>query len=297
MCSALPSEMRRFLEYDGDVNFMKGAIECANRVSTVSPSYAQEILDPWYSHGLDTILNQRSWKLSGISMASIPSAMILPQINRSLPIIRAEDPAGKMSNKLGLQEYMGLPVREDVPLMGMVSRLVSHKGLDLVKAVLDELLETTDIQVVVLGSGDWEYENFFREAAARHPGKLAIRIGFVPDLARKIYAGSDLFLMPSKSEPCGLSQVVALRYGSIPIVRETGGLRDSIKDSGDGEGNGFTFANYNAHEMLHTIRRALEGYQNQEGWAMLVKRALECDCSWGRSDNAYIRLYKSMLEG
>ena len=285
------------LEYDGDVNFMKGAIECANRVSTVSPSYAQEILDPWYSHGLDTILNQRSWKLSGI-LNGIDTISYDPATDQSLfTNYSAEDPAGKMSNKLGLQEYMGLPVREDIPLMGMVSRLVSHKGLDLVKAVLDELLETTDIQVVVLGSGDWEYENFFREAAARHPGKLAIRIGFVPDLARKIYAGSDLFLMPSKSEPCGLSQMVALRYGSIPIVRETGGLRDSIKDSGDGEGNGFTFANYNAHEMLHTIRRALEGYQNQEGWAMLVKRALECDCSWGRSANAYIRLYKSMLEG
>lgn len=285
------------LEYDGDVNFMKGAIECANRVSTVSPSYAQEILDPWYSHGLDTILNQRSWKLSGI-LNGIDTISYDPATDQSLfTNYSAEDPAGKMSNKLGLREYMGLPVREDVPLMGMVSRLVSHKGLDLVKAVLDELLETTDIQVVVLGSGDWEYENFFREAAARHPGKLAIRIGFVPDLARKIYAGSDLFLMPSKSEPCGLSQMVALRYGSIPIVRETGGLRDSIKDSGDGEGNGFTFANYNAHEMLHTIRRALEGYQNQEGWAMLVKRALECDCSWGRSANAYIRLYKSMLEG
>ena len=285
------------LEYDGDVNFMKGAIECANRVSTVSPSYAQEILDPWYSHGLDTILNQRSWKLSGI-LNGIDTISYDPATDQSLfTNYSAEDPAGKMSNKLGLQEYMGLPVREDVPLMGMVSRLVSHKGLDLVKAVVDVLLETTDIQVVVLGSGDWEYENFFREAAARHPGKLAIRIGFVPDLARKIYAGSDLFLMPSKSEPCGLSQMVALRYGSIPIVRETGGLRDSIKDSGDGEGNGFTFANYNAHEMLHTIRRALEGYQNQEGWAMLVKRALECDCSWGRSANAYIRLYKSMLEG
>ena len=285
------------LEYDGDVNFMKGAIECANRVSTVSPSYAQEILDPWYSHGLDTILNQRSWKLSGI-LNGIDTISYDPATDQSLfTNYSAEDPAGKMSNKLGLQEYMGLPVREDVPLMGMVSRLVSHKGLDMVKAVLDELLETTDIQVVVLGSGDWEYENFFREAAARHPGKLAIRIGFVPDLARKIYAGSDLFLMPSKSEPCGLSQMGALRYGSIPIVRETGGLRDSIKDSGDGEGNGFTFANYNAHEMLHTIRRALEGYQNQEGWAMLVKRALECDCSWGRSANAYIRLYKSMLEG
>uniref|UniRef100_UPI003FEFB738 glycogen synthase GlgA n=1 Tax=Candidatus Fimivicinus sp. TaxID=3056640 RepID=UPI003FEFB738 len=285
------------LEYDGDINFMKGAIECANRISTVSPTYAQEILDPWYSHGLDTILNQRSWKLSGI-LNGIDTISYDPATDQALfANYSAEDPADKAKNKRGLQEYMGLPVREDVPLMGMVSRLVSHKGLDLVKAVLDEILDTTDMQVMVLGSGDWEYENFFREAAGRHPDKLAIRIGFVPDLARKIYAGSDLFLMPSKSEPCGLSQMVALRYGSIPIVRETGGLRDSIRDSGDGEGNGFTFANYNAHEMLYTIRRAIEGYQNPDGWAVLVKRALECDFSWGRSANAYIRLYKSMLEG
>lgn len=285
------------LEYDGDINFMKGAIECANRISTVSPTYAQEILDPWYSHGLDTILNQRSWKLSGI-LNGIDTISYDPATDQALfANYSAEDPADKAKNKRGLQEYMGLPVREDVPLMGMVSRLVSHKGLDLVKAVLDEILDTTDMQVMVLGSGDWEYENFFREAAGRHPDKLAIRIGFVPDLARKIYAGSDLFLMPSKSEPCGLSQMVALRYGSIPIVRETGGLRDSIRDSGDGEGNGFTFANYNAHEMLYTIRRAIEGYQNPDGWAVLVKRALECDSSWGRSANAYIRLYKSMLEG
>ena len=285
------------LEYDGDINFMKGAIECANRISTVSSTYAQEILDPWYSHGLDTILNQRSWKLSGI-LNGIDTISYDPATDQALfANYSAEAPADKVKNKRGLQEYMGLPVREDVPLMGMVSRLVSHKGLDLVKAVLDELLDTTDMQVVVLGSGDWEYENFFREAAGRHPDKLAIRIGFVPDLARKIYAGSDLFLMPSKSEPCGLSQMVALRYGSIPIVRETGGLRDSIRDSGDGEGNGFTFANYNAHEMLYTIRRAIEGYQKSDGGAVLVKRALECDFSWGRSANAYIRLYKSMLEG
>mgnify|MGYP005894397793 CR=1 FL=1 len=190
---------------------------------------------------------------------------------------------------------MGLPVREDVPLMGMVSRLVSHKGLDLVKAVLDELLETTDMQVIVLGSGDWEYENFFREAAARHPGKLAIRIGFVPDLARKIYAGSDFFLMPSKSEPCGLSQMVALRYGSIPIVRETGGLRDSIQDSGDGEGNGFTFANYNAHELYEACWRAKEGYWNKEGWPVLVKRAMECDFSWSNSAKSYEGLYNEVV--
>lgn len=285
------------LEYDGDINFMKGAIECANRVSTVSPTYAQEILDPWYSHGLDTILNQRAWKLSGI-LNGIDTVSYDPASDPAIfANYSAEAPADKVKNKLGLQEYMGLPVREGVPVMGIVSRLVSHKGLDLVKAILDELLNTTDIQMVVLGSGDWEYENFFREAAARHPDKLAIRIGFVPDLARKIYAGSDLFLMPSKSEPCGLSQMVALRYGSIPIVRETGGLRDSIQDSGDGEGNGFTFANYNAHEMLYTIRRALEGYAQADGWAVLVKRALNCDYSWGQSANAYIRLYKSMLEG
>ena len=279
------------LEYDGDVNFMKGAIECANRVSTVSPSYAQEILDPWYSHGLDTILNQRSWKLSGI-LNGIDTISYDPATDQSLfTNYSAEDPAGKMSNKLGLQEYMGLPVREDVPLMGMVSRLVSHKGLDLVKAVLDELLETTDIQVVVLGSGDWEYENFFREAAARHPGKLAIRIGFVPDLARKIYAGSDLFLMPSKSEPCGLSQMVALRYGSIPIVRETGGLRDSIKDSGDGEGNGFTFAGYSAHELYDACCRAQDRYYNKEDWNNLVKHDMECDFSWDLSAKSYEGLY------
>lgn len=285
------------LEYDGDINFMKGAIECANRVSTVSPTYAQEILDPWFSHGLDTILNQRAWKLSGI-LNGIDTVSYDPATDQALfANYSAEEPADKLQNKRGLQEYMGLPVRDDAPLMGMVTRLVSHKGLDLVKTVLDELLDTTDMQVVVLGSGDWEYENFFREAAGRHPEKLAIRIGFVPDLARKIYAGSDLFLMPSKSEPCGLSQMVALRYGSIPIIRETGGLRDSIRDSGDGEGNGFTFANYNAHEMLYTIRRAIEGYQKPEGWAVLVKRALECDFSWGRSANAYIRLYKAMLEG
>ena len=181
--------------------------------------------------------------------------------------------------------------------MGMVTRLVSHKGLDLCKAVLDELLATTDIQLVVLGSGDTEYEDFFRGLASRYPEQVGLCLGFIPDLARKIYAGTDLFLMPSKSEPCGLSQMVALRYGSIPIVRETGGLRDSVKDSGDGEGNGFTFANYNAHEMLHAIKRACEGYSDKKGWKILVKRAMESDNSWGKSANEYIRMYKEILKG
>ena len=207
----------------------------------------------------------------------------------------AAKPEDKKLNKEDLQQVMGLPVRPDVPIIGMVSRLVAHKGLDLVKGILDELLATSEMQLVVLGSGDYEYESFFRDIAAKYPDKVGLRIGFIPDLARKIYAGADMFLMPSKSEPCGLSQMVALRYGTVPIVRETGGLRDSISDCGDGEGNGFTFKSYNAHDMLDAIRRALTVYYNYD-WAALTQRALECDYSWGRSTNTYIKLYKATLK-
>jgi starch synthase len=147
----------------------------------------------------------------------------------------------------------------------------------------------------VLGSGDWEYEAFFKELAAAFPEKVGLRLGFVPDLARKIYAGSDLFLMPSKSEPCGLSQMVALRYGSIPIIRETGGLKDTITDSGDGKGNGFTFKSYDAYDMLDAIRRALGAYYDKDYWQKLVIRALKCDNSWGRSAKEYIKLYEELM--
>ena len=287
---------RGLIEYDGDVNFMKAAIETANRVTTVSPSYADEILDPWYSHGLDTIVRPRKWKLSGM-LNGIDTDLYNPETDMDIfKNYSAADFSAKAENKRALQELLGLPQRADVPLMGMVTRLAGHKGLDLVKAVLDELLATTDIQMVVLGSGEWQYEEFFKQMAAKYPDKFALKLGFIPSLSRKIYAGSDLFLMPSKSEPCGLSQMIALRYGSIPIVRETGGLRDSIHDSGDGAGNGFTFANYNAHEMLYTIRRALEGYAKPDGWKILVKRAMECDNSWGKSANEYIKLYKAVLK-
>ncbi|MGN1117849.1 MAG: glycogen synthase GlgA [Acutalibacteraceae bacterium] len=285
------------LEYDGDVNFMKGAIECADKVTTVSPSYANEILDPWYSHGLDSILKQRSWKLQGI-LNGIDVINYDPETDENIfANYSSADFSNKKVNKAGLQENMGLPVREEVPVVGIVSRLVDHKGLDLVKAVFEELLCTTDIQFVILGSGDWQYENFFREMANRYRDKVAVRIGFVPSLARKIYAGADMFLMPSKSEPCGLSQMVALRYGTLPIVRETGGLRDSIQDSGDGKGNGFTFKSYNAHDMLGAIRRALGAYYDKEYWNTLVQRALDCDMSWGKSANEYIKMYNQLLKG
>ncbi len=285
------------VEYDGDVNFMKGAIECANKVTTVSPSYANEILDPWYSHGLDTILRERQWKLQGI-LNGIDTVNYDPETDASIArnYTVKDVKEGKAENKRQLQENMGLPQRADVPVIGLVSRLVSHKGLDLIKGILDELLYTTDVQIAVVGSGDWQYENFFREMSDKYPDKLAVRIGFVPSLARKIYAGADLFLMPSKSEPCGLSQMVALRYGTVPIVRETGGLRDSISDSGDGQGNGFTFKTYNAHDMLGAIRRGLDAYANREYWDSLVIRAMECDCSWGKSANEYIKMYKELLK-
>ena len=258
----IPENARSLVEQDGCINLMKGGIEAANRVTTVSPTYAREILDPWFSHGLDTILRAREWKLSGI-LNGIDTDSYDPA---SDPEIAAhyslEDMAGKAEDKRALQERLCLPQRPEVPVVAMVSRLVAHKGLDLVKYVLDELLQE-DIQFVVLGTGDWTYENAFRETQERYPGKFLYSHGFVPELARKIYAIADIFLMPSKSEPCGLSQMIACRYGAVPVVRETGGLKDSITDCGDGQGLGFTFKTYNANDMLYAIRRSLGAYANK----------------------------------
>ena len=292
----LTPETAGLVEYDGDVNFMKGAIECANKVTTVSPSYANEILDPWYSHGLDTILRERQWKLQGI-LNGIDVINYDPETDKAIAknYTFKDVKKGKTICKADLQKELGLPERADVPVIGIVSRLVSHKGLDLIKGILDELLYTTDVQFAIVGSGDWQYENFFKEMAAKYPEKVGVKIGFIPSLARKVYAGSDLFLMPSKSEPCGLSQMVALRYGTVPIVRETGGLRDSITDSGDGEGNGFTFKTYNAHDMFGAIRRGLDAYADAEYWDTLVNRAIECDYSWGKSASEYIKMYKQVM--
>ena len=292
----IPQTARSIVEQDGCVNLMKGAIETADRVTTVSPTYASEILDPWYSHGLDTILRLREWKLSGM-LNGIDTDEYNPETDPQLySHYSADDPSGKAENKRALQERLNLPQESRVPLTGMVSRLVTHKGLDLVKYIVDELLGDT-VQMVILGSGDWVYENFFREVQGRFPDKFRYCAGFVPELAQKIYAGSDIFLMPSKSEPCGLSQMVACRYGAVPVVRETGGLKDSITDCGDGFGNGFTFKTYNANDMLNAIRRALGAYANENDWPILVDRALRSDFSWGRSANEYMKLYRELLKG
>lgn len=292
----IPKSDIGILEYDDCINLMKGAIECANCVTTVSPTYAQEILNPWFSHGMDAILKERKWKIRGI-LNGIDTVSYDPEKDPDLYAnYSVEDMAGKAENKKRLQERLNLEQDPDVPLIGMVTRMVSHKGLDLVKETLNQLMWGTNIQFVILGSGDWEYENFFREMQEKYPGRLCSCFGFIPELSRKIYAAADIFLMPSKSEPCGLSQMIALRYGAIPVVRETGGLKDSIRDSGDGVGNGFTFMTYNGGDMMYAVRRALEGYGQKEGWEILVRRAMECDNSWGRSANEYIRLYKELIK-
>lgn len=281
------------LEYDGCINLMKGAIQCADKVTTVSPTYSSEILQPYYSHGLDSILKQFTYKLTGI-VNGIDTDVYNPETD---PLIfknfNVDNMAAKACNKAELQKQMGLPQKADTALIGMVTRLVKHKGLDLVKRVFEELL-SADLQFVILGSGEWEFETFFYEMAQKHPDKVALKLGFDAQLAHRIYAGADMFLMPSKSEPCGLAQMVALRYGTVPIVRETGGLNDTIKDSLSGEGNGFTFANFNAHEMQEAVWRSLAGYSNKEGWDILRRRCMQCDNSWGASANAYIRLYKEI---
>ena len=290
----LPEGYSRVVEYDNCINFMKGGIQEADRVTTVSPTYAKEILDPYYSHGLDGILKDLSDKVSGI-VNGIDTEVYNPETDENIfANFSAEEMDKKVLNKTELQKELSLPVREDVPVIGIVTRLVKHKGLDLVKHVFEDILKA-DVQFMILGSGEWEFESFFNEMAQKYPQKVAFKMGFIPALARKIYAGADIFLMPSQSEPCGLAQMVALRYGTIPIVRETGGLADTIKDSGDNEGNGFTFKSYNAHDMLETVWRALQGYSNKQGFATLKKRAMECDNSWGKSAGEYIKLYKQIL--
>ena len=282
------------VEFDGCANYMKGAIESADKITTVSPTYAQEILDPWFSHGLDGLLRQKQYKLCGI-LNGIDTVVNDPATDPNIPANydSTNFQEGKAVCKSALQEKFNLN-QDGSPIMAMVTRLVGHKGVDLVRDIAEGLIDQ-GIQLVVLGTGEYAYEAFFSDMAARHPGRVGTYIGFNAKLAQEIYAGADIFLMPSKSEPCGLSQMVACRYGTIPVVRETGGLRDSIHDSGDGYGNGFTFANYNAHELYEACWRAKEGYWQHDGWQILVKRAMECDFSWNVSAKSYEGLYNEVV--
>lgn len=291
----IPDYYASTLEYNGDVNMMKAAIQESNIVTTVSPSYAKEIHDPWFAHKLDHAICNKGDRVIGI-LNGIDTQSYNPATDPDIYSNYTETTvAKKEDNKRALCCDMGLEYRNGRPLIGMVTRFASHKGLDLVKYIFDELMKE-DVSMVILGSGEREYESFFQEAAARYPGRVALRIGFIPELSRKIYAGADLFLMPSKSEPCGLAQMVAAHYGTLPIVRETGGLKDSIRDLGGEDGNGFTFQTYNAHDMLGAIQRAEKLYQDPEAWKAAMQAAMTCDFSWDRSAKDYVAAYELILQ-
>ncbi|MBQ2692006.1 MAG: glycosyltransferase [Clostridia bacterium] len=275
--------------------YLKGGILCADAVTTVSPTYAEQLKDPFYAHGLHDIIRSCSGKMFGVlngidTEQYDPAADKLLQANYSV-----DDLAGKAADKAYLQQKLGLPVRPDVPLIAMVTRLVGHKGLDLVAAVGEELMMYEDLQLAILGSGEKQYEEYFRYLQATYPEKATVYLGYNAQLAQELYAGADLFLMPSKSEPCGLSQMIAMRYGSVPIVRETGGLKDTVQayEAWCGAGNGFTFAQYNAHDMLHVIREALALYRGEkENFAKLQRKGMTDDFSWQRSAREYMRIYR-----
>ena len=286
-----------FMEINGCAAFLKAGCVFADRLSTVSPSYADELCTPYYGEGLEGILSARRHQLTGI-LNGIDKKVFNPYGD---PVIAKRYDKGhlrgKQSCKESLMAEMGLEADPAAPLVAMVTRMTDQKGFDLVERMLDELMEL-DIRFMLLGSGEARYENFMREAERRYPGRVCAYIGYNEELSHRVYAGADMLLMPSKFEPCGLSQMIAMRYGALPIVRETGGLKDSVVPYNQytGEGTGFTFANYNAHEMKAAVERALDVYRNEpDNWNRLVRNAMSADFGFERSAEGYARLYIELL--
>ena len=295
----LPWEYRSTLDMNNSVNVMKGAIETADLVTTVSETYARELMYPYYAHGLDSILANAAWKLTGITNG-IDTNTFNPETDPALPAhYNSETFAeGKAKVKAALQEEVGLPVNPDVPLMVMVTRLAGHKGLDLLCYIARRLLWEEDCQLLILGTGEAQYETFFKELQEQFPEQVAAKITFNLNLAARIYAGGDIYLMPSKSEPCGLSQMNAMRYGTVPVVHATGGLKDTVPpcdENGEG-GLGFTFQSYNADDFMAAIKRALNLYTDQpDAWHALVKKEMEMDFSWNVPAGRYMELFHHMI--
>lgn len=275
------------------VNYMLGALRYADAITTVSPTYAGEIQTPEFGEGLDGVLRERSYALQGI-LNGIDVAGFDPATDKRIAAnYTVEDRAGKAVCKAKLQEELGLEVRDDRPLMVMVTRLTRQKGMDLVMYALDRIL-AGGVQVAVLGTGDRDYEDGLRYFQDKYPGTMAARIEFDPALSQRMYAAADMFLMPSKFEPCGLSQIIAMRYGTLPIVRETGGLKDTVQPYNEftGEGTGFSFSNFNGDEMGDAVFRAARLFwDNRDAWNQLVTQAMSQDFSWTRSADKYLDLY------
>ena len=286
------------LAYHRDVNLMKGAIMAYNFVTTVSPTYGQERRTPFYAHGLDGVINQQSFKLEGI-LNGIDTALYDPA---TLPGLASNFTyrtlaKGKALCKQSLQQAVGLQENPDIPIIACVSRLVGHKGFSLVTDALHDIM-ALDVQMVVLGTGDWQYEEAFRHAQEQYPGRFVAQLTYSAPLSNMIYAGADLFLMPSVSEPCGLSQMIAMRFGTVPVVRETGGLKDTVTpyNKYEGTGRGFTFANINAGDMTWVLREAVELYHNdKKAWRGLQKEDMTADFSWDNSAKQYLDIYQRIL--
>lgn len=280
-------------------NFLKSAIINCDALTTVSRTYAHEICNPYFAHGLDKVISEHSFKLSGI-VNGIDTDENDPAHD---PFIAANYDYktfvdGKKTCKSALLQELSLPERDGVPVIGMVSRLVSHKGMELFCSALSEL-EGWDVQFVILGTGDGKFEHALWQAAQRRPDRFSVNLCFRKDLASKIYAGSDLFLMPSKSEPCGLSQLIAMRYGSVPIVHETGGLKDTVSPfrADTGEGVGFTFQTFNHYDMLDALRRALTVYATDKAaWQKAVTNGMTRDLSWDKPAKEYMALYRRITD-
>ena len=295
----LGPENYALMRYDNCINLMKAAIECADCVSTVSPKYAEEIKTPEYSHGLYHVLERNSHKLCGI-LNGIDYDYYNPAKDTSLAknYDRRNTVNGKRENKKALQREYGLPEREEVPMLAIISRLATHKGLDLVEEIAYDVVANHDVQFVILGKGEARYERFFKGLEAAYPDKVRALLTYDRDLSKKIYAAADIFVMPSKSEPCGLSQMIASRYGAMPVVRETGGLYDSIKgywvDNGEVKGNGFTFANYNSWELRDRIEAAISLYWDKPAYKKFVSKITGTDFSWAISAEKYMEMYESL---
>jgi len=287
---------RNILTYNNCINFMKSAIVMADKITTVSKTYSSEILHAYFAHGLEDILKENKYKLSGI-VNGIDTELYNPQNDSFIFSHYSEkDLSGKAENKAELQKMLGLPAIADVPLIAMISRLVSHKGLDLLEYVMAEIMQR-NLQFAVIGTGDARYEDMFMFNSYIHSDKMSANITFNPELAHKLYAGADMLLMPSKSEPCGLSQLIAMRYGTVPIVRETGGLVDTVEPLNIEtlEGKGFTFKLYNAHDMLGAIDRAVEFYTDRKRWATHAKNLMTHNNSWENSVAEYLNLYNELI--
>ncbi len=284
--------------YDSCINLMKGAIVCADKVTTVSPTYAKEIRYPTYSEGLHYILRENNYKLSGI-LNGIDYDYYNPKTDKAIyKNYTCSSVKNKVQNKLALQKEYGLPEKADTPLIAIITRLADHKGVDIISKIMESVLQENDAQLIVLGKGLQKYEDYFRYLEREHPTQAKALILYDRDVSKKIYAAADIFVMPSHSEPCGLAQMIASRYGTVPVTRETGGLYDSIKGyyEQDGEiyGNGFTFANYSEWELKDRICAALELYKDSKKWAKFVKKIMETDFSWNISAKKYIELYNNI---